>query len=169
MQQTIPSKLLKNIRSRRKSEFMMIAMHKNQPSLNIKNPKKNNIQHQKSKTFENKMCKRIDGVRKFTVKSTTNPYERFRCKKNEVCGPRCVRKAISKPTFIDTSQKRNRNKELHFCTLQRATPGSSSASLSVEQSINNYSLFSKETENKRSFTSDKVEFSQYIYLKKSKN
>ena len=53
--------------------------------------------------------------------------------------------------------------------MQSATPFSSSASVSMEQSINNYSLFSKETENKRSFTSDKVEFSHYICPKKSKN
>ena len=46
--------------------------------------------------------------------------------------------------------------------MQSATPFSSSAWVSMEQSINNYSLFSKETENKRSFTSDKLEFSHYI-------
>ena len=52
----------------------MISMHKNQPSLQIKNPKKNNsLQHQKSKTIETKICKGIDGVDKFTVKSTKNP------------------------------------------------------------------------------------------------
>ena len=59
--------------------------------------------------------------------------------------------------------------QLHSRTMQSATPFSSSASVSMEQSINNYSLFSKETENKRSFTSDKVEFSHYICPKKSKN
>ena len=58
---------------------MMIAMHKNQPSLHIRNPKKNNL-HLKSKTFEKKIYKGVDGVRNFTVKSTTNPYKRFRNK-----------------------------------------------------------------------------------------
>ena len=50
--------------------------------------------------------------------------------------------------------------------MQSATPFSSSASVSMEQSIHAFSLFSKETENKRSFTSDKVEFSHYICPKK---
>ena len=64
--------------------------------------------------------------------------------KNEVCRPRCIRKAISKPTFIDTSQKLHRNIELHIRTLQWATPCSSSASVSLEQWINTYSLFQEE-------------------------
>ena len=45
-----------------KSEVIMIAMHKNQPSLHIKNPKKNNLKHQKRS--KKKICKGVDGVRK---------------------------------------------------------------------------------------------------------
>ena len=45
-----------------KSEVIMIAMHKNQPSLHIKYPKKKQLKT--SKTFEKKICKGVDGVRK---------------------------------------------------------------------------------------------------------
>ena len=44
-----------------KSEVIMIAMHKNQHSLHIKNPKK---QLKTSKTFKKIICKGVDGVRK---------------------------------------------------------------------------------------------------------
>ena len=57
----------------------MIAMHKNQPSLHIKNPKKKTTY--KIKNVRKKICKGVDGVRKFTVKSNTNLYKRFRNKK----------------------------------------------------------------------------------------
>ena len=57
----------------------MIAMHKNQPSLHIKNPKKK--QHTTSEPFGKKICKGVDGVRQFTVKSKTNLYKQFRNKK----------------------------------------------------------------------------------------
>ena len=63
----------------------MIAMHTNQPSLHSKNPQK---QLTTSKKFETKICMGVDGMRKFTVKSTTNPYKQFRNKKNEACGTR---------------------------------------------------------------------------------
>ena len=69
----------------------MIAMHTNQPLTFIteKNPQK---QLTTSKTFETKICKRVDGVRKLTVKYMTNPYKRFTSRKNKVCGTRCVKK-----------------------------------------------------------------------------
>ena len=51
----------------------MNEMQKSQPPLHIKNPQKNSLQHQKSKTIETKICKEVDSVRKFTVKFTTNP------------------------------------------------------------------------------------------------
>ena len=70
-------------KSRRMSEVIMIDMHTNQPALQIKNPQK---QLTTSKIFKNKICKGVDGVRKFTVKSMTNPYKLFRSKKNKVCG-----------------------------------------------------------------------------------
>ena len=136
---TIPSKSLYNIKSRRKSEVIMIAMHKSQPPLHIKNPKKN-LQHQK------RSKKRSARELTLCASSRWNPRQtpiNGSEAKNEVCGPRCVRKAISKPTFIDTSQKLNRNKELHIRTLQWASPCSSYASVSLEQSINT-SLFQKE-------------------------
>ena len=146
----------------------MIAMHKNQPSLHIKNPKKTTYN---IKNVRKKICKGVDGVRKFTVKSNTNLYKRFRNKKKT----RFAVHDLSKNYVNTTSHKyvakteSQQREELHTRTMQSATPFSSSASVSMEQSINNYSLFSKETENKRSFTSDKVEFSHYICPKKSKN
>ena len=56
----------------------MIAMHTNQHSLHINNPQK---QFTTSKTFETKICKGVDSVHKFTVKSMTKPYKLFRSKK----------------------------------------------------------------------------------------
>ena len=53
--------------------------------------------------------------------------------------------------------------------MQSATPCSSSALVSLEQSINNYSFFSKETENKRSFTYDKVVFTIQLCKNSLKN
>ena len=49
-----------------------------QLSLQSNNPQK---QLTTSKTFETKICKAVDGVRKFTVKSMRNFYKRFRIKK----------------------------------------------------------------------------------------
>ena len=65
-------------------------MQKSQPSLNNKNPQKHQLTA--SKTIETNNCKGFDGVRKFTVKFTTNPYKQFRSRKNEACGTRCVKK-----------------------------------------------------------------------------
>ena len=60
----------------------MIAMDTNQPSTFITQHKlkKNNLQNQKSKTFQ-KIFKEVDGGRNITVKAMTNPYKRFRNKK----------------------------------------------------------------------------------------
>ena len=49
----------------------MIAMHKNQHSLHNKNPQKQQLTA--SKTIEINVSKGFDGVRKFTLKFTTNP------------------------------------------------------------------------------------------------
>ena len=113
----------------------MIAMHTNQPSLHSKNPQK---QLTTSKKFETKICKRVDSVRQFTVKSLTNPYERIRGKKT-----RFVVRDVSKSYVNTTSIKYvaktewQQREEPHIRTLQSATPCSSSASVSLEQSINN--------------------------------
>ena len=97
---------------------MMIAMHKNQPSLNIKNPKKNNIQHQKSKTFEKKMCKRVDGVRKFTVKTTTNTYKRFRSKKRGLRSKMCQKSYLKTNIhrYVAKTKSQQRAPFLHIAT-----------------------------------------------------
>ena len=96
----------------------MIEIHKNQPSLNIKNPKKNNIQHQKSKTFEKKICKRVDGVSKFTVKSTTNPYKRFRSKKrglrSKICQKSYLKTNIHR--YVAKTESQQRAPYLHIAT-----------------------------------------------------
>ena len=55
-----------------KSEVKMNEMQKSQPSLNNKNPQKQQLTA--SKTIETNICKGVDGVRKFT----TNPYKWFR-------------------------------------------------------------------------------------------
>ena len=81
---TIPLKFLCKINSRKQSQVIMIAMHKSQTSLHIKTSKvhrNNNLQHQNSKIFEKKICRRVEVVRKLTVKSTTKPQKRFRIKK----------------------------------------------------------------------------------------
>ena len=105
--------------------------------------KNNNLQHQKRS--------KLRSARELTVCEVhgeihdRRQYKRFRSRKNEVCGTGCVRKAISKPTVIDTSQKLNRNKKLHIRTLQSATTYSWSASVPLEQSINTFSFSPKET------------------------
>ena len=147
------------------SEAKMNEMQKSQRSLHNKNPQKQQLTA--SKTIETNICKGFDGVRKFTVKLTTNPYKQFRSKQT-----RLAVHDVSKSYVNTTSHKYvaktepQQREELHTRTMQSATPFSSSASVSMEQSINNYSLFSKETENKRSFTSDKVKFSHYNCAKK---
>ena len=56
--------------------------------------------------------------------------------------------------------------ELHTRALQSATTCSSSASVSLEQSMKHYSHFLKETDNKLSFTSDKIHILHYNCAKK---
>ena len=75
----------------------MIAMHTNQPSLHSKNPQK---QLTTSKTFQTKICMGVDGVRKFTVKSMTNPYKRIRRTKT-----RFAVRDVSKSYVNTTSHK----------------------------------------------------------------
>ena len=146
----------------------MIAMHKNQPSLHIKNPKKK--QHTTSKTFGKRSARELT----VCASSRWNPTQTS-INGSETKKTRFAVHDLSKNYVNTTSHKyvakteSQQREELHTRTMQSATPFSSSASVSMEQSINNYSLFSKETENKRSFTSDKVEFSHYICPKKSKN
>ena len=121
--------------SQEKSGVNLNEMQKSQPSLHNKIRQKQQLAA--SKTIETKICTGVDGVRKFTVKYTTNPYKRFRSKKNEACDTRCVQKL----SVIKTSQKLNRKKreELHIRTLQTATTCSPSASVPLEQSINTFS------------------------------
>ena len=69
-----------------KSDVKINEIQKNQPSLHIKKPQKQQLTA--SKTFKTKSCKGVDGVLKFT----TNPYKRFRSRKIEACGTRCVKK-----------------------------------------------------------------------------
>ena len=90
---------------------MMIAMHKNQPSLNIKNPKKTS-----SKTFEKKICKRVDGVRKFTVKSKTNPYKRFRSKKRGLRSRMCQKSYLKTNIhrYVAKTESQQRAPYLHI-------------------------------------------------------
>ena len=59
-----------------KLEVKMNEMQESQPSLHIKKPQKQQLTA--SKTFKTKSCKGVDGVLKFT----TNPYKRFRSRKN---------------------------------------------------------------------------------------
>ena len=100
----------------------MIAMHKNQPSLQIKNPKKNNLQHLKSKKVEKKICKGVDGVRKLTVKSTTKPYKRFRSKKRGLRSKMCEKSYLKTNVhrYVAKTESQQRE-ELHVRTLQTAT------------------------------------------------
>ena len=88
-----------------KAEVNINEMQKSQPSLHNKIRQKQQLTA--SKTIETKICTGVDGVRKFTLKFTTNHYKRFRSKRNEACDTRCVIKL----SVIKTSQKLNRNKE----------------------------------------------------------
>ena len=63
----------------------MNEMQKSQPSLHIKNPQKpTGYSIRKSKAFKTKISKGVDIERKFTVKFTTNTYERFRSKQTRL-------------------------------------------------------------------------------------
>ena len=73
----------------------MVHMHTDQSSLKIKNPQK---QLTTSKTFETMICKGVDRVRNFTVKSMTNPHKRFRIKKT-MLAVRDVSKGYVKTTI----------------------------------------------------------------------
>ena len=77
-----------------KSEVKMNEMQKSQPSLNNKNPQKQQLTA--SKTIETNICKGFDGGRKFT----TNPYKRFRSKQT-----RLVVHDVSKNYVNTTSHK----------------------------------------------------------------
>ena len=118
----------------------MIAMHKNQPSLQIKNPKKKQLTTSKIKNSRKKICKGVDGVRKLTVKSTTNPYKRFRSKKRGLRSKMCEKSYLNPNVhrYVAKTESQQRE-ELQIRTLQTATPFSSSASVSSQQSINTFS------------------------------
>ena len=121
-------------------------MQKSQPPLHIRNPQKQQLSIRKSKAFETKISNGVDDVRKFTMKFTTNPYKQFRSKQT-----RLAVHDVSKSYVNTTSHKyiakteSQQREELHTRTMQSVTSFSSSASVSMEQSINIYSLFSKET------------------------
>ena len=102
--------------------------------------KNNSLKHQKSKTAKTKICKGAEGVRKFTLKSTTNPYKPIRSKKNVVCGTRCFKKYVSTTShkWVAKTEWQQRE-ELHIRTLQTNTTCSPSASVPLEQSINSFS------------------------------
>ena len=145
-------------------------MHKIQPPLRIKKPKKNNLQHQKSKTLEKKICKGVDGACKFTVKSTINPYKVLRTKKT-----RFFVHDLWK-SYVNTTSHKYVEKNWIATKIGAQCPHiakghsfSSIASVSMEQSISIYPIFSRETQNKHSFTSDEVQFLHYNWTKKSKN
>ena len=78
-------------------------------------------------------------MRNFTVKSTTNPYKRFRSRK-----ARFAVHHVSKSYVIIASQKNvaktesQQREELHFRTSQSATTCSPSALVSLEQLLNNH-------------------------------
>ena len=77
---TIPSKFLQNIKSKEVRSQNERNAEKSTSITHQKSTKKNSLQHQKSKTIETKICKEVDGVRKFT----TNPYRRFRSKQTRL-------------------------------------------------------------------------------------
>ena len=72
----------------------MMEMSENQLSLHTKSVyKTNSLKHQNSKSFENNISKRVDGVGNFTVKSIRT-QKKFRSEENEVYGTRWIKKAL---------------------------------------------------------------------------
>ena len=59
----------------------MNEMQRIQPSLHNKSPQKQQLTASKIRNDRIKIWKGVDGVGKFTVKSTKNPYKWFRSKK----------------------------------------------------------------------------------------
>ena len=129
----------KKIRSRRKSVVIMIAMHTNQPSTFITQQsfKKTTYNIKNQKRSEN-IFKGVDGERKITVKAMTSPYKRFRNKNKTRFAVHDLSESYLNTTshrHIAKTESKEREK-LHTHTLQLATPRCSSASVSLEQSIN---------------------------------
>ena len=124
--------------SRGTSDVILNAMHKSKPQLHVKNLQKQ--QFTKSK---------IKNVRKFDLQGCwryaqlhceihDKPLQTVQKQKN-----RGLRYTMSK-SYVNTTTQRHvaktesqQREELHTRTLQSATPCSSSASVSFEQSINN--------------------------------
>ena len=72
----------------------MMEMSENQLSLHTKSVyKTNSVKHQNSKSFENNISKRVDGVGNFTVKSIRT-QKKFRSEEIELYGTRWIKKAV---------------------------------------------------------------------------
>ena len=146
----------------------MMAMHKIQPSLHIKNPQKQQLTS--SKTFETTICKGVDGLRKFIMKSMKNPEKRFRGKK------RGLRYMMCQKSYLKTNGDRRVAKtesqqtgELQIRTLQSATPSSSSVSTSQEELRNANYLF-RLKQKQRKFESGRYNsYSRRRQMKDTKN
>ena len=139
-------------------------MQTNQRSLHIKNSQK---QLTTTKIFETKICKGVDRVRKFKVKSTANPYKRSRGEKKT----RFAVHHVSKSCVITASHKKvaktesQQREELRFHTSQSATTCSTSALLSLQQSLNNH-FFRMKQKNKCKPSSDQVQLLHHVCAEK---
>ena len=122
----------------------MNEMQKSQPSLHIKNPQKpTGCSIRKSKAFKTKISKGVDIERKFTVKFTTNTYERFRSKQTRLAVHDVSKSYVKTTSHIYVAKLESQQREeLRIRTLQSASACSRSASMPLEQSINTF-LFSR--------------------------
>ena len=135
----ILSKFQKKIRSRRKTEVIMIAMHTNQPSTFITQQSFEKATYNIRKQKRSKeIFKGVDDELNITVKAMTSPYKRFRNKNKTRLAVHDLSESYLNTTshrHIAKTESKEREK-LHTHTLQLATPRCSSASVSLEQSIN---------------------------------
>ena len=97
----------------------MNEMQKSQPPLHIKNPQKQQLcSIKKSKAIEIKISNGVDGVRKFTVKSRSNPYKRFRSKKRGLRSKMCQKSYLKTNIhrYVAKTESQQRAPYLHNAT-----------------------------------------------------
>ena len=96
----------------------MIAMHKNQPSLNIKNPKKNNIQHQKSKTFEKRCARELTVCASSRWNPRRTPINGSEAKKRGLRSKMCQKSYVktNNNRYVARTESQQRAPYLHIAT-----------------------------------------------------
>ena len=134
--ETIPSKIPWNIRSRKVRSQNERNAEKSTSITHQISKKTTAYSIRKSKAFETKISKGVEGVRKFT----TNPYKRFRSKQTRLAVHDVSKNYVNTTShkYVAKTESQQRG-DLHTRTIQTDTTCSPSASVPLEQSINAFS------------------------------